>query len=106
LAGRRREPTFLNTLGKLTRRDLVLAVLASSEGRPYTPAQLQKAVFHISRNLPQLIHGVGFNFVLCDYGPFDSDVYQEAENLRRTGRRSSLRPTWGGGVRMPRLRLV
>jgi hypothetical protein len=69
----------------LNRRDLVLAVLASSEGRPYTPAQLQKAVFLISRNLPRLFDGPGFKFVPYDYGPFDSDVYQEAENLRRAG---------------------
>jgi hypothetical protein len=69
----------------MNRRDLVLAVLASSEGRPYTPAQLQKAVFLISRNLPRLFHGPGFKFVPYDYGPFDSDVYNEVENLRQAG---------------------
>jgi hypothetical protein len=76
---RHREATGMN------RRDLVLAVLASSEGRPYTPAQLQKSVFLISRNLPRLIEGAGFKFVPYDYGPFDSDVYHEADNLRRAG---------------------
>jgi hypothetical protein len=69
----------------VTRRDLVLALLASSEGRPYTPAQLQKAVFLVSRNMPLLIEGEGFHFVPYDYGPFDSDVYVEAANLGNDG---------------------
>jgi hypothetical protein len=67
----------------MNRRDLVLAILSSSDGRPYTPAQLQKAVFLIARRMPRIIDGPAFNFVPYDYGPFDSDVYSEAESLRR-----------------------
>jgi hypothetical protein len=48
----------LNSHG-MDRCELVLAVLTSAEGRPYTPAQLQKAVFLISRNLPRLVDGAG-----------------------------------------------
>jgi hypothetical protein len=69
----------------MNRRDLVLAILASSDGRPYTPAQLQKAVFLISKRMPRLIDAPGFNFVPYDYGPFDSDVYIEATALSQTG---------------------
>src|SRR5258708_4475977 len=62
---------------QMDRRELVLALLASSEGRQYTPAQLQKAAFLVTRNMPQIVQGTGFHFVPYDYGPFDSDVYNE-----------------------------
>src|SRR5687767_6333882 len=70
----------------MNRRDLLLAVLAASEGRPYTPVQIQKAVFLVSRNAGQVIDdGEGFNFRPYDYGPFDSAVYSEAERLMTAG---------------------
>jgi hypothetical protein len=70
----------------MDRQELVLTLLACADGRPYSPAQLQKAAFLISRNLPTLIdRGESFHFVPYDYGPFDADVYSEAESLRRTG---------------------
>lgn len=68
------------------RRELVLAMLASSEGRPFTPVQIQKAIFLVSRNVPGLINsGSPFRFVPYDYGPFDSDVYAEAQALQSQG---------------------
>jgi hypothetical protein len=70
----------------MTRRDLVLAILAVARGRPYQPAQLQKAVFLVTRNVPDIIDdGLGFSFVPYDYGPFDAAVYWEAEKLRDSG---------------------
>jgi uncharacterized protein len=71
---------------EMTRRDLVLAILAVARGRPYQPAQLQKAAFLIMRNVPHIIEdGPGFSFVPYDYGPFDASVYWEAEKLRDSG---------------------
>jgi hypothetical protein len=71
----------------MNRRDLVLAVLAASGGRPYTPVQIQKALFLISRNTGHVIdEGEGFNFQPYDYGPFDKAVYTEAEGLMADGR--------------------
>jgi uncharacterized protein len=71
----------------MTRRELVLAILASAEGRPFTPVQIQKATFLVSQNLPNLItEGRRFNFTPYDYGPFDSCVYDEAEILQVEGR--------------------
>lgn len=68
------------------RRDLLLAVLASAEGRAFTPVQLQKSVFLICRNVPSLINsGPTFNFTPYDYGPFDPSVYTEAESLALSG---------------------
>jgi uncharacterized protein len=68
------------------RCDLVLALLASTDGRAYTPAQLQKAAFLVVENLPGIIsQGPGFHFEPYDYGPFDKAVYQEAAALRDIG---------------------
>src|ERR1700730_1932928 len=70
----------------MNRRDLVLAVLAAAEGRPYTPVQIQKAVFIVCDQIPDLIdEGPGFHFEPYDYGPFDSDVYSEIAALQRQG---------------------
>jgi uncharacterized protein len=70
----------------MDRRELLLAVLAAGKGRPFQPAQIQKAVFLIDRNLPHLVHsGPGYTFVPYDYGPFDRNVYVEAENLQAEG---------------------
>lgn len=68
------------------RRELLLAVLATANGRPFHPAQIQKAIFLIEENLPGLINqGAGYNFVPYNYGPFDRGVYIEAENLQAEG---------------------
>ncbi|HTQ83753.1 MAG TPA: hypothetical protein VMI47_10845 [Pseudolabrys sp.] len=70
----------------MDRGDLVLAILAAADGRPYTPVQIQKAVFVICDQFPDLIDdGPGFNFEPYDYGPFDSDVYSEISALDARG---------------------
>ena len=70
----------------MTRDDVLLAILAASNGRPYTPVQIQKAVFLVTRNLPRLVtQGNNFDFEPYDYGPFDQNVYAEAEALSRNG---------------------
>jgi hypothetical protein len=70
----------------LTRQQVLLAVLAAQQGRPYTPVQIQKAVFLVTKNLPQLVNdGPNFAFEPYDYGPFDQSVYTECELLARKG---------------------
>src|SRR4051812_34921382 len=72
----RRSP--LPSGSEMTRGGLVLALLAAAQGRAYTPAQLQKAAFLVTRNLPQAFdRGETFDFQPYDYGPFDKGVYQE-----------------------------
>lgn len=67
----------------MNRRDLLLATMAAAQGGHFTPVQIQKAMFLVTRNLPFLIdEGPEFDFVPYDYGPFDRNVYVEAENLR------------------------
>jgi hypothetical protein len=66
----------------MTRSEVLLAILAASEGRPFTPVQIQKAAFLVTTNLPRLVNaGPNFGFVPYDYGPFDQSVYSEAETL-------------------------
>lgn len=70
----------------MNRRDLVLAILAAADGRPYTPVQIQKAVFLICDEFPELTDdGPEFHFEPYDYGPFDSDVYDEISLLEKAG---------------------
>jgi hypothetical protein len=70
----------------MNRKDLVLAILAASGGRPYTPVQIQKAVFIVCDQVPDLIdEGPGFNFRPYDYGPFDADVYADIADLQLSG---------------------
>jgi hypothetical protein len=72
--------------GEMTRKDVLLAILAAARGQSYTPAQLQKGAFLITRNLPGLVaDGLAFNFMPYDYGPFDRAVYDEASALQRDG---------------------
>ena len=67
-------------------RNLVLAILAAADGRPYTPVQIQKAVFVICDQIPELIdEGPGFQFEPYDYGPFDSNVYSAIDRLEDAG---------------------
>ena len=70
----------------MNRRDAVLAVLAAADGNGYGPAQLQKALFLISKNAPDVFEdGRGFKFTPYDYGPFDKRVYDAADELASEG---------------------
>lgn len=69
----------------MTRNDVLLAMLACAAGRPYSPVQIQKAMFLVTENLPELVDGPDFIFEAYDYGPFDASVYNEAKALQREG---------------------
>lgn len=71
----------------MTPREWTLLVIAAAKVRPLQPVQLQKALFLLSRNLSkeQLKTDKFYDFAAFDYGPFSSDVYQDAENLERDG---------------------
>lgn len=68
----------------MNKTDLLLAALAAGSGVEHTPVQIQKLLFLIDRNLRSEI-GSSFNFVPYDYGPFDSDVYDELRSLELKG---------------------
>ena len=70
----------------MKRSDLALAMLGLAEGHPYTPAQIQKALFLVTRNLPQVVsRGSGYDFQPYDYGPFDKSVYADLRDCARRG---------------------
>ena len=70
----------------MNRRELMLAVLAAP-GRPvsFEPVQVQKLFFLIDREIPNLVGGPHFGFRPYDYGPFDSAVYMELEDMSKVG---------------------
>ena len=69
----------------MDRKQVVLAALAPAMGGTHTPVQVQKILFLIDREIPKLIGGPVFHFEPYDYGPFDKDVYDELEALRKRG---------------------
>jgi hypothetical protein len=66
----------------VTRREVVLLILAAADGAEYSPVQIQKATFLVATNLPQIFdRDSTFSFVPYDYGPFDRSVYLEIQFL-------------------------
>jgi uncharacterized protein YwgA len=65
----------------IERKDWVLLTLATEEEQTFTPIQLQKSVFLIGKELD--INKNFFDFEPYDYGPFDVDVYRDAEELQK-----------------------
>ena len=70
----------------MKREDLLLAALAAAGGHAYQPVQVQKAMFLLDQNVPELItDGECYQFEPYDYGPFDKQVYKDAETLHEWG---------------------
>ncbi len=65
----------------MERSEIVLAALAAGEGKSHTPVQIQKLLFLIDREIPELVGGPHFNFEPYHYGPFDRNVYVELDEL-------------------------
>lgn len=81
----------------MNRIDWNLLVLAAAEGKCLTPAQFQKVLFLLQKKFPNTIAG-GYSFCPYNYGPFDADVYRDAEELAHQGLAHISRST--GGWRM------
>ena len=65
----------------MTKREVVLAVLAPAQGKQHSPAQVQKLLFLLDREASHLVDGPHFNFEPYNYGPFDKAVYQVLDEL-------------------------
>lgn len=70
----------------MTRKDWTLLVIAAAGG-PVSPVQLQKILFLLSENLgPERLRVERFyDFQPYDYGPFDGEIYSDAESLEAEG---------------------
>jgi uncharacterized protein YwgA len=70
----------------MTRRDLVLAALSPAKGGWHTPVQVQKLLFLLERQRPEIVNeGDHFHFAPYHYGPFDKGVYEVLEALCTSG---------------------
>ena len=72
----------------LRREDWCLLVLGAADGAPLQPVQLQKSLFLIGENVKPAANGLSAGFYAFepyDYGPFDSDVYADADELVSEG---------------------
>ena len=70
--------------GVQERERIVLAALAPADGTRHSPVQIQKLMFLLDREAPDLV-GRHFNFVPYHYGPFDSEIYRTLESLDAQG---------------------
>ena len=70
----------------MEKEDILLLVVASATDEPLTPVQLQKALFLISEQCRGRIPTSSFyEFEPYHYGPFDAEVYQDADELAAEG---------------------
>ena len=67
------------------RSDIVLAAMTlASVDMSFDPVRIQKLLFLIDREIPDLIGGPYFDFRPYNYGPFDVAVYADLETLTET----------------------
>jgi hypothetical protein len=70
----------------LQRDEVALVVLSLAEGAPFTPVQIQKALFLASDKVSGAFDRRSrYDFQPYDYGPFDWQVYSDVEGLERRG---------------------
>ena len=69
----------------MTKEELVLAVLSTSDGDPWNPSQLLKIFFILDQKVPEEIGGHHWNFQPFDYGPYDATVFRTLEDLDAKG---------------------
>ena len=65
------------------RQTWLLHALHSAGAKGLTPVQVQKALFLLERRRPDSVKGGFYRFRPYHYGPFDADVYRDAEELAR-----------------------
>jgi uncharacterized protein len=69
----------------MARQDWLLMALASREGAPMDPVQVQKAMFLLSRELADDVGSGFYRFRPYNYGPFDAEIYTDLQLLAIRG---------------------
>jgi hypothetical protein len=67
--------------------------IAQAKGEALTPVQLQKILFLLGKEMPAATGKAFYSFHPYNYGPFDSQVYSDAELLSDMGLLSIQRPS-------------
>jgi uncharacterized protein len=68
----------------MKRTEILLAALSAPEQKSFSPVHLQKTLFLMDYKLPGLFDQ-RYDFQPYDYGPFDKDVYADADALQCAG---------------------
>jgi len=69
----------------MKRHEWVLLVIAAAGGEGLSPVQLQKSLFLIRQNCKRAVGPGFYKFIPFDYGPFNPDIYSDAEDLEAEG---------------------
>jgi len=67
--------------GQMNRKDWTLMTIALAKGSPLSPIQLQKSLFILGEQCKKDIGGNFYKFIPYNYGPFNPDIYSDAESL-------------------------
>ncbi len=72
--------------GAIERSDIVLMAMATClPGTLFEPVRIQKLLFLIDREIPDLVDGPHFRFRPYRYGPFDRAIFDELERWAGSG---------------------
>lgn len=67
------------------RQDWLLMALATRDGEPMDPVQIQKAMFLLGREIADEVGSGFYRFRPHNYGPFDSDIYIDIQRMATRG---------------------
>ena len=70
----------------MKKEELLLVALYACSGAVLGPVQIQKLLFLIDKEIPELVGGPFFDFQPYNYGPFDKAVYEGLEQLAVEGK--------------------
>ncbi len=69
----------------MNRTDILLAIIASADGKPLQPVHLQKVAFLVADEFASELPEDYYQFRKYRYGPFSAAIYQDAEMLEYWG---------------------
>jgi hypothetical protein len=69
----------------VNRQDWTLLTIAAAKEKGLSPVQLQKSLFLLQQKYRKQVGSSFYNFVPYNYGPFDANVYSDAERLASAG---------------------
>jgi hypothetical protein len=87
----------------MKRQDVLLAALSKAPAQSLTPVQIQKAMFLVAEETPQLAPQHFYEFEKYNYGPFCTEIYADLSGLQLQGLVAVEQPA---GSRVRRYRLT